>query len=555
MRIGLDVGGTHTDAVLVGKEGIVSSAKVITDHDDLLKSVLSAFREILHNIDPKRIEAITLSTTLSTNALLEEKADRVGVIVSSGPGVDPAHHRIGDAYFVVDGSIDHRGEERKILDRRQLEESVASCRNQGIRAFAVATKFSTRNPMHELLMESSIDRDADVITAGNRLSGGLNFPRRINTAYFNSAVWRIFNEFAYAVAEGICELGLSAPIYVLKADGGTMSFAASRNIPVQSILSGPAASIMGIAALCGIDRDAVVLDIGGTSTDIAIFAAGLPLIEPEGISLHGRPTLVRSLKTESIAIGGDSILRISNGKVTVGPERYGPCMAAGGKHPALLDALNVAGETAFGDIDASHRGISELALKAGSSSGAIAREAIDTAVQAITAAVRSMTEEINERPVYTVHELLHAEKIVPSRLFIIGGPAGAFSRSLSQAFGLETTVPKLHGVANAIGAALTRSTMDIELFADTEREVLLVPRLSVQKSIGTNYSLENARLDAEQYLLASVETADAAEVQVIEASTFNMMHGSRMAGRNIRVRSQIKPGLIQSYLNGVRSAC
>jgi N-methylhydantoinase A/oxoprolinase/acetone carboxylase beta subunit len=555
MRIGLDVGGTHTDAVLIGKEGIVSSSKVVTEHDDLLKSVLSALREILGNVDPKRIEAITLSTTLTTNALLEEKADRVGVIVSSGPGIEPAYHRIGDAYFVVDGSIDHRGEERKPLDRQQLEEAVASCREQGIRAYAVATKFSTRNPSHELRMESIIDRDADVITAGNRLSGGLNFPRRINTAYFNSAVWRIFNEFAYAVAEGICELGLDAPINVLKADGGTMTFAASRNVPVQSILSGPAASIMGIAALCEIDRDAVVLDIGGTSTDIAVFAAGSPLIEREGISLHSRPTLVRSLKTESIAVGGDSILRISSGKVTVGPDRSGPCMAAGGNRPALLDALNIAGETAFGDVEASRRGISDLALKAGSSSGEIAREAIDKAIQAITAAVRSMIDETNERPLYTVHELLHAEKIVPSRLFIIGGPAVAFSRSLSQAFALETTVPKLHGVANAIGAALTRSTMDIELFADTEREVLLVPRLSVQKSIGRNYSLEDARLAAEQYLLASVEAAGAADVQVVEASTFNMMHGSRMAGRNIRVRSQIKPGLIQSYLNSVRSSC
>ncbi len=180
MRIGVDVGGTHTDAVLVGKEGIASSTKVVTDHEDLLNSVLSALRGVLGNVDSKRIKAITLSTTLTTNALLEGKTDRVGVIVSSGPGVDPAHHRIGDAYFVIDGSIDHRGEERKALNRLQLEEAVASCRDQGIRAYAVATKFSTRTPEHELIMESSIDRDdADVISAGHRLSGALNFPRRI----------------------------------------------------------------------------------------------------------------------------------------------------------------------------------------------------------------------------------------------------------------------------------------------------------------------------------------------------------------------------------------
>ena len=131
----------------------------------------------------------------------------------------------------------------------------------------------------------------------------------------------------------------------------------------------------------------------------------------------------------------------------------------------------------------------------------------------------------------------------------------AFSRRLSQAFGLETVVPKLHGVANAVGAALTRTTMDIELFADTEREVLLVPRLSVQKSIDRNYSLEDARLDAEKYLLSSGGVCQNSRGKVIEASTFNMMQGSRMAGRNIRVRSQIRPGLIPEYLDGVRSSC
>jgi sugar (pentulose or hexulose) kinase len=180
---------------------------------------------------------------------------------------------------------------------------------------------------------------------------------------------------------------------------------------------------------------------------------------------------------------------------------------------------------------------------------------MDKAVETIAAAVRSMIDEINERPVYTIHDFLHTDKIVPAKLFIIGGPALAFSRILSKAFGLETIVPKLHEVANAVGAALTRTTMDIELFADTEREVLLVPRLSVQKSIGRNYSLEDARRDAEKYLLASAEAADASGVQVIEASIFNMVQGWRTVGRNIRLRSQIKPGLIQDYVDGVRSSC
>ncbi len=558
MRIGLDVGGTHTDAVLVGNKGIATTAKVLTDHDDLLKSVLAALREVLKGTDPQGIKGITLSTTLTTNALLEGKADRVGVLVSSGPGIAPDNYRIGDAYFIVDGVIDHRGQERKALDKRQLEDAVATCRNQGIRAFAVASKFSTRNPDHELIMESAIGRDADFITAGHRLSGSLNFPRRITTSCFNSAVWRKYNEFAVAVEKGIADLGLDAPINVLKADGGTMPLSASRNMPVQSILSGPAASIMGIAALCNIDRDTVVLDIGGTSTDIAIFAAGSPLIEQEGISLHGRATLVRSLRTASIAIGGDSALRVIDGNITVGPDRIGPAMAAGGKNPALIDALNVAGEAVFGDTSASIRGISDLALKSGTSPDEFANKAVMIAAAAISSAVQQMISEVNERPVYTIHELLHSEGIAPSQLFIIGGPADAFSRRLSATLGIVAKVPALHSVANAVGSALTRTTMDLELFADTERDVLLVPALSIKKFIDQNYSLEDAQSDARNYLHASaaaLESDSAAQVQIIGASSFNMISDSRTAGRNIRVRCQIKPGHIASYLDAVRSAC
>ena len=555
MRIGLDVGGTHTDAVLISREGIVSSAKVQTDHNDLLNSILQALGDILRNADARQIEAVTLSTTLTTNALLEGKADRVGVIVSSGPGIDAVAHRIGDAYHVIDGSIDHRGEERRPLDIKQLGDAIADCRRLGIRSYAVATKFSVRNPAHELLMESCIGADSDVITAGHRISGSLNFPRRITTAYFNSAVRLRYNEFTAAVWNGISELGLIAPVNILKADGGTMPLDASRLMPFQSILSGPAASIMGASALCRVDRDAVLLDIGGTSTDIAVLAAGVPLIEREGISLNGRPTLVRSLETLSIAIGGDSALRIVDGKVTVGPDRLGPCMAAGGSTPALLDALNVAGEAAYGDVEASRLGMSRLSEKAGKHAGAIANEAIDLAVLTITSAIRSLTEEVNARPVYTIHELLHAGRIDPARLIIIGGPADAFAKALSHSLGVEAIVPGRHGIANAIGAALTRTTMEIELFADTQREVLLVPALSMQERISRGYSLDNAKLDAEKYLLMSAGAADPGDVQTIEASAFNMIQGGRLVGKNIRVRSQLKPGLVPEYTGSAGFRC
>jgi N-methylhydantoinase A/oxoprolinase/acetone carboxylase beta subunit len=559
MRIGIDVGGTHTDAVIVSDRGIVAAAKVVTDHDHLLTSVLSAVTGVLKEADSSSVTGVTLSTTLTTNAILEGKADEVGVMVSSGPGIDPANHKIGDSYFVIEGSIDHRGAERKKLDSVQLEAAVESCKARGINAYAAVTKFSTRNPDHELAIEECIGNERGIITAGHRLSGGLNFPRRITTAYYNSAVWRRFNDFASAAEQGISKLGIKARINVLKADGGTMSLAASRALPVQSILSGPAASIMGIAALCPMDHDAVVLDIGGTSTDIAVFAAGAPLLEREGIMLNNRPTLVRSLQTISIAMGGDSRLRINGGEIYVGPDRTGACMAAGGKEAALTDALNVSGEAAFGNVNTSGSGISDLAAHLGKSSKEVAEEAIGRAVAAIAEAVNRMIKEINERPVYTIHELLHADRISPSKLYLIGGPANALARRLSQALGMETEVPAYHHVANAIGAALTRTTMELELFADTERKVLIVPALSVCTTISGNYALNDARLDAKEYLLGALaltgDNSTDTEAQITGAASFNMIRGLHTAGKNIRVSCQIKPGHLKRYLDAVRSGC
>jgi hypothetical protein len=234
-------------------------------------------------------------------------------------------------------------------------------------------------------------------------------------------------------------------------------------------------------------------------------------------------------------------------------------MAAGGKETALMDALNVAGEASFGNVKASVGGIADLAKQIGKSANVVAEEAVCRAIAAIVEAVNRIIREINERPVYTIHELLHSERVSPARLYIIGGPANAMARRLSLALGMETEVPAYHNVANAIGAALTRTTMELELFADTERKVLFVPTLSLRATVSGNYSLNDARRDAREYLLGSLNlTGDSSagtEAQITEASSFNMIRGAYTAGKNIRVRCQIKPGHIQRYLDAVRYRC
>jgi len=548
MFLGLDVGGTHTDAVLVNESGVVASYKAVTDHNNLIRSVNKAIEEVTSGIDRNEIKRVNLSTTLSTNAIVEDKVEPVGVIVSAGPGIDPEEYNIGGNYGIIDGSIDHRGSEIKSLDNKQIQKIIKQFKKKKISLFAVATKFSTRNPDHENLIEDKLSSLSDYTTLGHKLSGQLSFPRRIATAYYNSAVWRISNKFADAIESSMSKMGINCQINVLKADGGTMTFKLSRKIPVETILSGPAASVMGLVAIGSITEDSVMLDIGGTTTDIAVFASGHPLIEKDGISLNNNPTLVRSLATESIGIGGDSIIKASKNGVTAGPERLGPAMAMGGDFPSLVDAINFLELIKCGDVDKSIRGLHDLAAIYELEPEKLATDALFFAVEEIKKAVDRIVKQINEMPVYTIHEMVDGKKIKPKKIYIMGGPARGFAGILAEKFGLEVVVPDNYQVANAIGAAVAKTTFDIELFADTSEGVLIIPNLDIRKKIPRSYTLQNAEEDARRYLSAYLENMGVGiqDIEIIESTSFKMVSEYFTTGRDIRVKCQVKPGIIMN---------
>jgi len=560
MLLGIDVGGTHTDAVYIDQGGIAAISKIPTDHDNLLSSIRAALEEVLAGVDKSSITRLNLSTTLSTNLLVEGKAEEVGVLVSAGPGIDPALFAIGENYHVIPGALDHRGEELAPVNQNAVDKALASCLDNGVRVFASVGKFSTRNPAHERAVKQRLLSQADHVTNGYRLSGRRGFPRRIVTAYFNSAVWRTFNRFADAVQDGLKGLGLAPAVNILKADGGTMPLNLAREVPVHSILSGPAASVMGMMGICDLADDAVILDIGGTTTDIAVVAWGEPLMRHEGLSLNSRPTLVRALEIRSIGIGGDSRVTEDNGRFTVGPERLGPCMARGGPEPTLVDCLNVLGISSYGDASRSEAGIRDLAERAGAESEKAAALAVDAAVSEINLAIEQMLAEINAKPVYTVHELLEGKRVEPERIYVMGGPARALVHPLEKACGLEVVAPKNFAVANAIGAALTRRTRSADLFADTARARMIIPSLDVVKEIPKSYDLEQAKSDAIEHLLDYLKQNDPqapedTEAEIIEASSFNMVEDFYTSGRDIRVRCQLKPGLDEKYSNFLRDRC
>jgi len=548
MRIGIDIGGTHTDGVLIDGTRLVAAAKAPTNHANLLESINGVLHSILDSQDPTLVNTINLSTTLTTNAIITGTTDPVGMLVVGGPGIGAENYLIGDHFHLIPGSLDHLGTETSPLDTDQLEQAIIDCRAQGVQRFGVVAKFSPRNPIHENLMIEQLGERFDFVSTGHLISGQLNFGRRIHTAYYNSAVSRTFRDFATALTAGLRGFALQAEVNILKADGGTMPLARALEAPVQSIFSGPAASVMGVLATAPVTADVLMLDIGGTTTDIALFAAGHPLLEREGIAIDGHPTLVRAIHVESIGIGGDSLININHGSIQTGPQRLGPCMAAGGTAPALMDALNVLGLANFGNIEHSRNGFESLATLHGRKGRQLAKEAVESAVNAISTKIEELIALVNSKPVYTIAEILEDREINPQQIIIIGGPAAVFKELLGSRLGMEVTVPPLHGVTNAIGAALTRSTSYLTLTADTAKGKLLVPMLGIFRPIPRSFDLDAAIAEAKTLLIGDLEQAGinlpASEIQITQADTFNMVEGSYTAGKNIRVVAQVQPAVV-----------
>ena len=549
MRIGIDIGGTHTDGVLIDSDQLIAAAKTPTNHDNLLESISQVLHTVLAGQDPARVRTLNLSTTLTTNAIVTGKTEPVGMLVVGGPGIAPKHYRIGDHYHQIYGSLDHLGTETAALDEADLEEAISSCCHQGVKCFGVACKFSPRNPGYENRIRDELGDKADFVTLGHLVSGQLNFGRRIHTVYFNSAVWRTFQRFAKALTASLKGFALNeAEINILKADGGTMPLARALDAPVQSIFSGPAASVMGILATHPADEDVLMLDIGGTTSDIALFAGGAPLLEREGIAIEGRPTLVRAIHVESIGIGGDSLIHVDNGRIAVGPQRVGPCMAAGGTQPSLMDAFNVLGLAVYGAVERSRTGLTAVAAEQGCSIEHLAREAVNAAVTTLAARIEHLVRQVNTKPVYTIHEILTNREIKPNKLIIIGGPAAVFQALLADHLGLEVIVPPLHSVANAIGAALTRTTSHLSLTADTARGRLSVPMLGIFRPIARGFSLDDATAEARKLLASDLVQSGISigdeEIQITQADAFNIVDGGYTSGKNIRVVAQVRPAVV-----------
>ena len=541
MIIGIDVGGTHADGVLIDGNRLVAKHKVAVGQ--LSDCIISLLRSLLPT-DRDQLERIHLSSTLCTNAIVTGALAKVGMFIQAGPGLNPDFlGQCGPTCF-VDGAIDHRGHIIREPNLQLVDEAATAMVASGIDSIAIVTKFSHRNSRHELQIAERLAGRFRHISLGHRISGLPNFPRRVYSSWLNAALIAGFSAFREAIEEGFRQLKITCPCHIIKADGGAIPFAQACDFPCESVHSGPSASVMGCLALAPVTTDAVLLDIGGTTTDISLLVDGVPLLEPYGTEIAGRPTLIRALQTMSIGLGGDSRVSFANDTFQIGPERQGPAMAEGGAAPTPTDAMVTLGLLNIGSRDKAAAAM--LALCPTAPPTQTASLLLDSFVGQIRQALAQTIEGVFSRPVYTVSALLERRRIYPQLLIAIGGPAAALQSFLGRGLALPCIIPPDYDVANAIGAARTRLTAQASLYADTADGLLSIPEISYQGQISARFSVADAEQRLNQVITTMANDMGmpvCPTIDVVERLEMNVVRGFKTSGKIIALKAQIRPGL------------
>ncbi|MDC0948094.1 hydantoinase/oxoprolinase family protein [Gammaproteobacteria bacterium] len=347
VSLGIDTGGTYTDAVLYrASDGVLAKAKHVTTREDLMIGIRAVIGKVIteSGFDGGSVRLVSLSTTLATNAIVEGHGGRVCLVL-----IGPLEHALGrsrleealgsDPCESIAGGHDALGSPLAELDEAALQRIAEQYRDE-VRAFAVAGQFATRNPSHENRARDILAGASGLpVTCSSDLSNQLDAPRRALTTTLNARLIPLIADLLHACRATMEEHGIDAPLMVMQGNGSLLNADNALLRPVETMLSGPAASIVGALALGGA-RDAVVSDIGGTTTDIALVKDGQPQLARDGSEVAGWRTMVRSVAIHTWGLGGDSEVAIErNGLLLLGPQRAVPLALLASQHPGITAAL------------------------------------------------------------------------------------------------------------------------------------------------------------------------------------------------------------------------
>jgi N-methylhydantoinase A/oxoprolinase/acetone carboxylase beta subunit len=360
IALGIDTGGTYTDAVLVEHETgrVLAGAKALTTRHDLAIGISGAIKAVFaaaaqtgapaspagRPVQPADVTLVALSTTLATNTLAEGQRGSVCLLLI---GYDPALMRqydferelaAGDVVYLA-GGHDGLGNELAPLDEAAARAAILARRDQ-VEAFAVSGYFAVRNPAHELRVQALVEELTGLpVTCGHELTSQLNAVRRATTVALNAHLILPLRELMTSVQETLARLHVLAPLMVVKGDGSLVAAEWAMRRPIETILSGPAASVVGAWHLAG-RQDVWTVDVGGTTTDIAALRDGWPILNSRGASVGGWRTMVEAVDVHTTGLGGDSHVRFDKlDGLRIGPRRAVPLSLLAADTPAVVAEL------------------------------------------------------------------------------------------------------------------------------------------------------------------------------------------------------------------------
>lgn len=340
LALGIDTGGTFTDGVVINltNEKIIASTKTITTRSDLTEAIGNCLTDLLavKKVKADDIKLVSLSTTLATNAIVEGQGAEVGAIML---GFDPEEDLPTRHQQVVKGGCTIKGEIKEPIEEEEIIEA-AQALTPKVDAFAVCGYLSVRNPIQEKKAAQIIaEKTGYPVVAAHQLSSDLGFYERVTTAIFNARLLPLITDLIDSVSKMLAAKEIEAPLMVVRGDGSLISEKEARIRPVETSLSGPAASVVGARQLAGI-QDGVIVDMGGTTTDLAILQEGSPRINPQGARVGGWHTRIKAADIRTIGLGGDSLIKVSSeGELDLGPQRVFPISWATTKYPHLLEEI------------------------------------------------------------------------------------------------------------------------------------------------------------------------------------------------------------------------
>lgn len=336
--LGIDTGGTYTDGVLLDVSGnkVIAKSKANTTKEDLSIGIGKCIE--LLNVK-EDISLVCLSTTLATNSVVEGKIQKVGLIMMHKYDIERSFE--ADIQFKVKGIVDIKGDIEEDIDEDEIRKVLQNMKGK-IDALVISGYLSVRNPAHELrIKEIALDIMETPIICAHELSTSLGYDERTDTAVLNAHLMPVIDDLLKKTAQTLSENGINADIAVIKGDGTMMNVKEAMMRPVETVLSGPAASVVGGAYLNGItDADDVMfVDLGGTTTDIALMKDGRVSVTDEGATINGWKTKVKAVDIHTFGLGGDSRLVYDGRKYSFGPMKAIPLCFANEKYPYLADEI------------------------------------------------------------------------------------------------------------------------------------------------------------------------------------------------------------------------